>query len=173
MRLLDREGIFKARLLGWKVLDVKSGAVAVSCELHVLAQWDGAGGWSDWSEYEEHRCFGNWWVVKKGGQINMGAVEQLAESLGWNGDLQSVLGSPPPDSTVQITVKADEYNGQTRFKAAWMNPENHAPQQPGADKEKVGQLQNRFGSLLRAAAASAAGAPAAPAGPITDDDIPF
>ena len=172
MKLLDRKGIFKARLLGWKVLDAKSGAVAVSCEFQVLSQWDGAGGWSDWSEYEEHRCFGNWWVVKKGGQINTGAVEQLTESLGWDGDLQSILATPP-DSTVQITVKADEYNGQTRFKAAWMNPENYEPQQPGADKEKVTQLQNRFGSLLRAAAASEAGATAAPAGPITDEDIPF
>ena len=172
MRLLDREGIFKARLLGWKVLAAKSGAVAVSCEFHVLAQWDSVGGWSDWSEYEEHRCFGSWWVVKKGGQINTDAVEQLTESLGWNGDLHSILATSP-DRVVQITVKADQYNGQTRFKAAWMNPENHAPQQQVAGKEKIGQLQNRFGSLLRAAAASTAGAPAAPAGPITDNDIPF
>ncbi len=174
MRPLDREGIFKARLVSWKIRDTSSGAVAVSCEFHVLSEWDGVD-WADWSEYDEHRCFGDWWVVKKSGQINTGAVEQLTRSLGWSGDLQSVLGSPP-ERTVQISVKADEYNGQTRFKADWMNPENHEPQQ-GASQEKVGQLQARFGSLLRAAA-SASGVPqpeADPAAPvaITSDDIPF
>ena len=100
--------------MSWKIRDTESGAVAVSCEFHVLSQWNGAD-WADWSEYDEHRCFGDWWVVKKSGQINTGAVEQLTRSLGWSGDLQSVLGSPP-ERTVQISVKADEYNGQTRFK---------------------------------------------------------
>ena len=174
MRNLDREGLFKAHLLSWKVWDADSGAVAVSCEFRVGAQWNGADEWTDWSDYDEHRCFGNWWVVKKGGQINTSAVDQLARSLGWNGDLQGVLG-PPPDRIVQISVKPEEYNGQTRFKASWMNPEDYEPQQQGASEEKVGNLQTRFGSLLRAAAAvsAAPAASSAAASPTADDDLPF
>ena len=101
MRNLDREGLFKAHLLSWKVWDADSGAVAVSCEFRVVAQWNGADEWMDWSDYDEHRWL--WKLV--GGQ--KGRPDQhrrlsisLARSLGWNGDLQSVLG-PPPDRIVQ------------------------------------------------------------------------
>ncbi len=190
MKNLDREGIFKARPISWSVLDADSGAVAVSLEFEILAQWDGEGGWIDWAGYEMHRCFGSWWVVKKNGQINTGAAEQLAVSLGWDGDLRSVFGGPP-SRIVQVSVKAEEYDGRTRYRAGWMNPEDYVPQQAGASEEKVNELQSRYGSLLRAAAtATGNSAPAStspadasgtqqppPAGneppPVTDADVPF
>ena len=56
-----------------------------------------------------------------------------------------------------------------------MNPEDHEPQQQGASEEKVGNLQTRFGSLLRAAAAvsAAPAASSAAASPTADDALPF
>ena len=42
-------------------------------------------------------------------------------SLGWSGDLRD-LAKAVPDVVVQITVKADEWDGQTRFKAEWLEP---------------------------------------------------
>ena len=178
MRDLDREGIFKARPVSWHVKDATSGAVAVSFEFEIMAQWDSDSGWADWSSYDTHRCVGAWWVVKKNGQLNTGAVEQLRHAIGWTGDLRSVFGTPP-ETVVQITVKAEEYDGRTRFKAAWMNPEDYEPSPQGASEATVNQLQARYGSLLRAAATATGGrtapAPAAPEAPppLTEEDIPF
>ncbi|MCE2456175.1 MAG: hypothetical protein J4G12_10270, partial [Gemmatimonadetes bacterium] len=176
MNALDRDGLFKARLLSWSVYEAESGAVAVSCELHILEEWNGAD-WEDWSGYEDYRVFGNWWVIKRNGTVNASAVAQLRNSLGWDGSLDSVMG-PPPGRTVQVVVRGEEYNGRVQHKASWMQPGDHKPNR-GVDTDRVGQLQARFGSLLRAAASSGA-APAAtataavaPAKPDPDDDLPF
>ncbi len=178
---LDREGIFKARPVSWNVQDAKeSKATAVSVQFEILSEWDGAGKWHDWTGYEPRHCYGSWWVVKKDGGINVGAVQQLAASLGWSADLRDVFG-PPPNVVVQITVKGETYKEQTQYRATWMNLEDYEPRS-GASQETVNGLQTRYGSLLRAAAAASSGAaPAArepnPAGneppPVTDADVPF
>lgn len=154
MRRLDRSGIFRARPVSWSVrASETSQAVALSIEFLILAQLDGSS-WTSWAEYEEHRVFGDFYVIKRDGSVNQTMVEQLAGSLGWSGDLRHV-GSAVPEVTVQITVKEDAYNGQVRFKADWINPGDHVPQPSGASEGEVGTLQARFGSLLRAAAAGA------------------
>jgi len=178
---IDRPGIFKAKPFSWRVYNAESGAVAVNIGFEILAQFAQDNSWDDWSEYETHHCYGNWWVVKRDGTINQPTVEQLASCLGWGGNLKTVT-SHVPDVVVQITVKEEVYNGQARFKATWMNPEDYVPTGGGASEEEVDQLQARFGSLLRAAAAgSATQAPTTPkipppadeGPPLTDDDIPF
>lgn len=156
---LDRSGIFKARPATWKVKTFpNSQAVAISFEFVIVAQLDGST-WTDWTGYEPVRCFGDFFVVKKTGQPNVVTVQQLATSLGWNGDLRAVFGEPP-DCVVQISVKEEVYEGKSYFKASWVNPEDYVPQGGGADEATVEQLQTRFGSLLRAAAAPAKPAPA-------------
>ncbi len=187
MRRLDRSGIFRARPLSWSVRPSEtSQSVALSIEFLVLAQLDGSN-WTSWAEYEEHRVFGDFYVIKRDGSVNQTMVEQLAGSLGWSGDLRQV-GGAAPDVVVQITVKEDAYNGQVRFKADWINPGDHVPQSSGASQGEVGTLQARFGSLLRAAAAGAkrsalarpapasrpsSGQPPVEPTPVDDDDIPF
>ncbi len=187
MRRLDRPGIFRARPLSWSVrASETSQAVALSIEFLILAQFEGSR-WTNWAEYEPHRVFGDFYVIKRDGSVNQTMVEQLAASLGWSGDLREV-GQAVPEVTVQITVKEDAYNGQVRFKADWINPGDHVPPPAGTAKGELGALQARFGSLLRAAAAGArrtAPVPPAPAGrapsppppaeatPFDDGDIPF
>jgi len=159
MKRLEQEGIFKMKPLSWDIREAESGAVAVSMSFKVLEELvDGK--WESWATYEEHMVYGDWWVVKKDGTINEGAVEQLATSLGWDGNLASVTGTPP-EKIVQVLVKPDTYEGVTRYKGSWMNPEDYTGGAPGAaDPATVKGLQTRFGSLLRAAAAGAkAGAP--------------
>ncbi|MEJ2202923.1 MAG: hypothetical protein P8170_02305 [Gemmatimonadota bacterium] len=177
MRRLDRSGIFRARPLSWSVRSSEtSQAVAISIEFLVLAQLEGST-WSSWADYEDHRVFGDFYVIKRDGSVNATMVEQLVSSLGWSGDLRQV-GQAVPDVTVQITVKEDTYNGQVRFKADWVNPGDHVPQAGGASDGELGRLQARFGSLLRAAAAGAksqqktATPPRAPKSPPARDDVP-
>lgn len=155
MRQIDREGIFRVVPREWRVRTTESSAsVAVSFDFGIDAQWNGQG-WDDWSGYELHTVYGDWWVIKKDRNINQGAVEQLANSLGWNGSLDSVNGQPP-QVFVQVTVKAETYEDKTRYKAGWMNPGDFTPGPVGAPPAEVAKLQLQFGSLLRAAASGAA-----------------
>ena len=153
MKRIDRAGIFKAVPTDWCVTKAKdSNSVAITVNYTIMAQFNGAD-WDDWTGYEEYTARGDHYVIKRDGGINTPTVEQLAMSLGWNGDLRSVAGNPP-DVQVQITVKADEYNGQTRYKVEWVNPGDYTPQARGASESDVDQLQKQFGSQLRAAASS-------------------
>ena len=147
---LDREGIFKAKVLSWNVYEAKSGAVAVNCDFAIVAQWNGSD-WDSWADYAPHHCYGAFYVVKKDGALNTTTIKQLKESLGWNGAFKSILDLPP-DVEVQITVKVESYNGADVYKAGWINPGDHTPTY-GASPEDVAKLDARFGSLLRAAAA--------------------
>lgn len=157
MRRIDREGIFKAIPYEWCINAApNSSAVAVTIQYQILAQWNGSD-WDDWSSYEEHEARGDHYVIGRNGQVNTNGVEQLAEALGWTGDMRAVTGAPP-DITVQITVKAEEYNGQKRYKVSWLRPGDYTPRPQGASEEQVQQLQLQFGSLLRAAASAAASA---------------
>ena len=154
MTHIDREGIAQAVPREWWIRRVDSGAVAVSFDFDVMSMLDGDD-WHDWTQYGEYTVFGDWWVIKKDGTVNQGAVEQLALAIGWDGNLTSVQG-PPPNYLVQLTIKGEEYQGKRRYKAAWMNPGDHVPGPAGATAEEVQAASNRFGSLLRAAATGAA-----------------
>lgn len=154
MKRLEQDGIFKARPLTWDIKEAESGAVAVSFSFVVLeelvdGEWTSEG-WDD-----EHMFYGDWWIVKKDGTINQGAVEQLAKSLGWNGNLDAIVGDPP-QKVVQVNVKPDTYEGVTRYKGSWMNPADYSGgPKNGTDPAAVSGIKARFGSLLRAAAAGA------------------
>ncbi len=155
MLRLDRAGIFKAQPVSWTVRSSQqSGAIALAIEFKILAQLDGAE-WNDWAQYDEYSIFGDFWVVKSDGTINTTTVESLARTLGWDGDLVSVVGEPPAE-VVQITVREEEYQGRKRMKVAWLNPGDFSPMPESATPDQVQNMQRRFGSLLRAAAAGAA-----------------
>lgn len=166
--ILDRPGVFKAQPVNWEVSPSRdSQSVAIKIQLSILAQWDGSE-WQSWADYEEHFVTGWWYVIGKNGQVNQTAVDQLVESLRWNGDVDN-LRRDPPKAVVQVTVKEDTYNSKTTYKASWMTPEGVIPGAPSASPEDVAAVKTRYGSLLRAAAAGAAKkagiAPAAPGKP--------
>ena len=162
---LDRPGIFKARPTNWSVYCSPDTAVALCVGYQILAQLEN-NEWTDWSGYEPHYITGYHFVIKRDGTVNETGVHQCVESLGWSGDLRQADGDVP-DVVVQINCKEEEYNGRVSVKVGWLNPGDYTPQSGGADAQEVAQLQNRFGSLLRAAASAAgarsAGSKAAPA----------
>lgn len=174
MNRLDRPGIFKARPVSWKVQTSKtSKSVGLNFEFQVLAQLadgvneagDKAPVWESWEGYDPVNVYGTIWVIGKEGKPNQTGIEQLVKSLGWDGDLKSVLG-PPPDVVCQVTVKEEVFEGTTHYKVSWLNPEDFVPGPGGASSDEVAQLSTQFGSLLRAAAAGAKkAAPAKPAAP--------
>lgn len=174
MNRLDRPGIFKARPVSWKVqTSTKSKSVGLNFEFEILAQLaDGVDGngekisvWESWEGYDPVGVYGTIWVIGKEGKPNQTGIEQLVKSLGWDGDLKSVLG-PVPDVVCQIQVKEEVFEGTTQHKVSWINPEDFVPSPGGASSDEVTQLSTQFGSLLRAAAAGAKRAsPSKPAAP--------
>ena len=152
MNSIDREGIFRANVTAWTLkTNEKTESIAVNVTGTIVSQWDNDE-WMDWSGYEDHEVSGDWYIIGKGGNVNQTGIDQLVRSMGWDGNIDS-LGGPPPNVVVQITVKADEWRGQVRFRGEWMNPGDY--QITGAaDPETVAAVQTKYGSLLRAAAAA-------------------
>lgn len=163
---LAQAGIFKVRPFQWSVVQSeRSQSVGIAIGFIVDYGLDGEE-WVSWKESDIHVVYGTWWVIGREGNVNQTAVDQLRDAIGWDGNLTKVAGDPP-EAEVQVTVKEESYekDGKTKtsFKATWMNPGDFKPQPFGEDAEGVKALQNRFGSLLRAAAAGAAKTPSKPA----------
>lgn len=159
MARLEKEGIFKAIPFSWDVRHTVSGSVSINFGFIIQSELNHAtGDFDSWEEYGVYRTWGDWWVIKKDGKPNVAAIEQLARCLGWDGELNAVIGDPPK-RVVQIKVVADEYQGRVSYKAQWMNPEDYKPEGGGlegaATEDQRRDLSNRFGGLLRAAAAAA------------------
>ena len=164
MRRLDRDGIFKAYVMSWSVKALEGKlSVAVSIQFRILAQLtEGAGPrtWQSWDEYEEHNVWGDFWIIGKTGNLLIEQIEKLSSALNWNGDLKGItLQSPPQERVCQITVKGEDYKGQTQYKASWIQHKDFSPGKGGkraAREADVMDLHMQYGSQIRAALGASA-----------------
>lgn len=167
---LDREGTFRAFPIGQGLYEAKdSQAIAVDIRFQIAEQHED-GQWIDWAQYEPMECSGRFWVIKKDGSINTRQVETLKNVLGWTGSMSELLNEDWSSKGVQIVVKPDTYNGQTRFKATWLNDWDAEPfsQIGNVDADKAKQLDGRFASQFRAIGGGAnRGTPAPPGRPLS------
>lgn len=176
MKMLDRAGTFMVRPLSWGLQKKQTGSVQMVIEYMILAQFDD-GQWVDWSGFEDHSITGYHNIVKKDGSVNTMQVELLAESIGWDGNMEAVKTGPPA-AVCQIDCRYEEYNGKESLKVAWIAHGDRIPGQNVAPPEVVDDLSKVYGTLMRASAGSAKrepmALPAKKAG--TDDsgdDLPF
>lgn len=152
---LDREGRFKARPTSWTMRTRDSGSVCVSIGYAILAQFDyDEETWSEWgADADDVYVYGDHYVIKKDGKPNNPMIEKLYDALGWDGNPDALLVAPP-DVVVQVTVKADEYQGKTTYKVDWLDRGDAIPKKGGganATPEDLVSVKQRFGSVLRAA----------------------
>lgn len=160
---IDREGNFRANIVGpVELTQAQSGAVAARMRFRVFEALHN-GQWQDWTPYEVE-VDGEIWILKKDGTANENAVRNLVEALGWDGSVESLVGTDWSEVPVQITVKRDSYNGHERFRVAWINHADSQPFGSAVDETKVRELQARFGAQLRAIAGRKSVAAPAPAG---------
>lgn len=162
------EGTFKAQIESYGLKEMESGSVAVSIRAHLLDLWNGEG-WEPWGDSNVEAA-GDLWIVKKDGTLNSGQVEALIKCAGWDGNLESIVNETWRPTQCQVVVKADEYQGQTRYKIAFINDLNRTPGMMGnVDAGKAKELQARHGAALRALAGNAKrnGAPAPASKPAT------
>lgn len=163
----NREGTFRAQPLNWGVKQADSGAIGFQLTFALLYEYkDGA-----WQEIatEQMECDGAFWLIKKNdGGINQTAIEQCMDSLGWDGDFASLQANDWSNSAVNVTVKAEEYNGKTRYKAAFINPPEDTPRGgtlSNADASKLEAFNDRWGAQIRALRGER--------GPVTPSGIPL
>lgn len=117
MSNIDRTGIFRAELTECGVREPKPGAKSIMLGTRfkiIEALEDGE--WVDWTEYDVE-AFGDFNIIKKDGTINEGSCTQLRDVLGLNHDFE-MNGD---GHKCQITVKADTYEGKTKFRASWLD----------------------------------------------------
>ena len=168
---LDRVGTFKVHPISYGWWNPGGGAEAAAVTFEVLAEWDEENQqWIDWKEYEVE-VEGYFWLVKKDGTLNQKQVEALARHMGWDGNFESISDQSWRPTDCQVAVTEDEWKGNIRYRAAWINGLDDVPRQGtsslGFDDAKA--LQAKHGASIRALMANArqkapkpAGKPTAP-----------
>src|SRR5690606_30411983 len=144
---IDRAGTFKASVQSYALKKHNSGAVGLYVVFDIESQWDGEN-WMDWTTYQVE-ADGTVWLSKKDGTLNNKSVETLV-SLGWDADLESFAHGACDLSPCQIVVRPEEYEGNTSYKVAFVNPYDASPTAAGGmDPTEAKELQARFGQSLR------------------------
>jgi hypothetical protein len=143
-----------------------SQAVAIAIRFAIHQRWHPQE--EQWSN-EWPPCFftdARVWVVKKDGSENEGAVANLGRCGLWDGDWDK-LALPPPPVYVHLDVDSEVFEGKTRWRANWVNPDADVPATRGGfapvDTSLLASLKQRFQSKTRAIAGGAPkGAPPPP-----------
>lgn len=183
---INQEGIFRGRIIQYRLDTYDSGSVAVSYKARIddiLSDKE----WYDWREHE-FEAIGKIFIVGKEGNLIERSCKSLIDNAGWDGDITSIVENTWSPSPVQFTVGEEEYNGQTQFRIKWLNNYDWMPGQGSASSKEASDLQNKFGAQLRAMAGGKNKTKVSPAKPTgtkqkneeetvpadkKDDDIPF
>ena len=168
---VDRAGTFRGNINEYGLKEFESGSVAVAIRVYLTEYWNDIDKiWVEWHEFD-HEAHGDIVIVKKDKTLNQNAVNSLIRNTGWDGDIESIQSNKWAPTPIQVVIKEDTYNGETRLKIAFVNEFARTPGGLGANMspEKAKQLQMQFGASLRAIAGSAKtngtkpnGAPPAP-----------
>ena len=149
--LLDREGNFRIQIQKTYALkEFKSGAVCIGLIATVLEKWnEDDEAWEDWRQYFVD-VPGDIFIINKKGELMEKNIQSLVANAGWDGDFNSIPALRWNPTPCQCSVSEEQYNGNTSFKIAFINPFDSTPGSGGMSAEKVVDLANRFGSQLRA-----------------------
>lgn len=158
--VVDRDGTFRAEIVGYGLKEMESGAVSVALQVR-LVEWFGqeAGSEPQWYDFSmmNMEAEGDFWIVSgrdRGNKVNEMAAKSLIDNAGWDGMFDSIQNQTWEPTPCQVVVKTEEYKGQKRRKISFLNDWNRTP---GANlsnvtPEKVKELSMRYGSQFRAIA---------------------
>lgn len=153
---IDREGTFQGLILEYGLREEKSGSLAVTVRARLDRIWDSETEiWQDWQEYEME-ADGFLYIIKKNGEPNNGQIESLVKFAGWDGTIASISESTWHPTPCQFSIEANEYQGKTTYRIAYINENNRIPGQLGnVSADKLKALEVKYGASLRAIAGSA------------------
>jgi hypothetical protein len=150
---LNQDGTFRGQIIGYGLNEsAKTGSVSLYVKARITEAWDfGEKSWTDWREFEVE-AEGNLNIVKKDGAgPNEKQVASIVAATSWDGSLTSLATNQWQPPECQFSVKADVYEGVTRYKIDWMNPYDATPGGGGnVDADKAKALDAKYGSQFRA-----------------------
>ena len=165
---LEQTGDFRGEITEYSLKYEASGAVAIVVYAAIHEVWNpDTKDWEDWRRYE-FNVVGYQYVITKAGAANKRTVTALVMYTGWDGNLESVGAGTWNPTPCQFSVEENIYKEQVSYRISWINAYDSTPGGGSVSPEKARQLQNQFGSQLRAIAGDAvrnAMAPKAPEPP--------
>lgn len=147
------EGRYRAMILDKSVHETGQNNLATwVAKYQLFSIWDG----QDWQPVDPPpEITGYHYIEKKDGTLNDVQIGQIKAATGWDGRDPVWLDEFDHSAVqVQVTIKAEEYNGQTKLKVAWLDGADSDPNGGGIKKDPavVKSIASRLGSKLRAAA---------------------
>ncbi len=144
---IDREGIFRGEVVEAVMRQPKEGSASsiMGLKIRIEQMLGEHNQWVEWSSYG-FEVYADVVIVRKNGELHENGCSQLRDAFGWDGDLDNL-----PTGRCSFTVKADEYEGKTRYKADWINPYEYVPQgMKAADEATIQSMKATIGPKLRA-----------------------
>lgn len=167
-------GTYRAVPIEWTISEStkeESQSVSIRFKFGILQRWTPGTNGGQWSaEWPSgYFAYGEQYIVGKEGNLLDKGVRALSEANLWHGDFDALDGPVPPVA-VLIEIGEETYNGETRVKVKWINPDSDEPRArgglPKADKDTLASLRSRFQSATKAiAGAKPSGAAPAPPRP--------
>lgn len=150
-RPTDRDGTFRAEIIGYRLAEFDSGAVAVEIKAKLLEWWSEQNKeWSPWEEYQ-FEAEGPIFIVKKDGRPNEIGVKSLVNA-GWDCSILSLRDNQWQPARCQVVVKSEVFKDQARFRIDSMSDWNRQPGGSSMSADKANALASRLDSQFRAIA---------------------
>jgi hypothetical protein len=181
MEKCEQEGNYRAKILAYELREAQSGAVGVhlTCALTHFANPKG-----EWEEIgEPSEAEADIWIIKRDKELNDRGIESLIRWAGWTGNIEDIGNQFWIPNPIAVTVKMEEYQGQKRYKIAFINSYDS---QPAIGAARAAELQRLYGDKIRSLGWSDQPPPVAPVSPAapperqkfvpqtnSDKDIPF
>lgn len=154
---VDREGVFRANPRRATISKSDGGSISWAPAFEILEWYDpDLKQWHDFKPYNME-FLGFYLLTSNAGKMQDVKVKCLAESIGWDGNLESLIGDN--FDTVQITLRNETYKGQTALRLQWIAPGNAEPRTGGLkqmDPSEVAALGAQYNSQFRALAGTVA-----------------
>ena len=147
--MLTKPGWYLAKVTEWAVIETKNGAISIRTTVQTLGDWD-----ADRNEWvavaKPEDGFGDFYVVKKNGEVSAAILDQLHMAGIWEGDFIRFDAPPPENFQVVIDCISEIYEGKTYVRPKFIYYAEHKPGSRRASREKLMALQDRFGAAMRA-----------------------
>ncbi len=142
MARIDREGIFKARVIEHAVTQTRNGFPQWQASVYLVAKFDEEAAepvWIDWSEYNMSVPV---YSVLCNNDQKLLNWENVERATGWDGNsFQSLDGLDLTDHVIQVRIEEDTYDGKTRLKVQWVDAADSDPYGNRVKKLAVAELQ--------------------------------
>ena len=154
MPQLRETGRFRAEILDYSFQEAKeSAAISIVLAFKICEKFEG----ETWqTRKDDSRVYGNVWIVKRDSTINQQAQQNLMESTGWDGEIESILSKTWKPWPCQISVEENLFQRKVSYRVSWIN---HWDSEPTAglrqlDNTAKTSLKNKYSAQLRASAAA-------------------